>query len=68
MEIFNYLWFAFYGLISGVLAKTITPGKDSGGLIFTSILGICGSILGGYVFSLFGWQVDKGFSLSGLIP
>lgn len=68
MEILNYLWFAAYGLVAGVLAKTIIPGKDSGGLIFTSLLGICGSILGGYVFTLFGWKIDKGFSLNGLIP
>lgn len=68
MEVFNYLWFVLYGLIAGVLAKTVFPGKDEGGLFLTVALGICGSILGGLLFPLFGWPVDKGFSLNGLIP
>ncbi len=68
MEVFNYFWFFLYGLIAGVLAKTLAPERDQGGFIFTSILGILGSILGGFIFSFFGWTFEKGFSFSGLIP
>ena len=68
MEIFSYLWFAFYGLVAGVIAKTLMPGKDEGGLFLTIGLGICGSIIGGFVFNLLGYQALKGFSLRGLVP
>ncbi len=68
MEIFNYFGLALYGLTIGVLTKTITPGIDKGGFISTSILGVLGSILGGFIFSLLGWPFEKGFSLSGFIP
>ena len=37
------------GLIAGALAKLIMPGKDPGGIIMTIILGIGGSILGGWL-------------------
>ncbi len=68
MEIINYLWFALYGLIAGILAKTALPGRDEGGLILTMALGVSGSLVGGFLFSLLGWPANKGFSLEGLIP
>jgi uncharacterized membrane protein YeaQ/YmgE (transglycosylase-associated protein family) len=41
------------GLIAGVLAKWITPGKDPGGIIVTILIGIAGAIVGGFVVGLF---------------
>lgn len=58
----------FYGLIAGVLAKTVFPGRDPGGLLVTSLLGILGSMTGWWVFNLFGWSYAKGFSLKGILP
>ena len=40
-------WIIF-GLIAGILAKWIMPGKDGGGFIVTVILGIIGAVVGGY--------------------
>jgi uncharacterized membrane protein YeaQ/YmgE (transglycosylase-associated protein family) len=37
------------GLIAGVLAKLLMPGKDPGGIILTVLLGIGGAILGGFI-------------------
>lgn len=37
------------GLLVGVIAKAIMPGKDPGGIIVTILLGIAGSIIGHYV-------------------
>ncbi len=37
------------GLIGGVLAKLLMPGKDPGGIIITILLGIAGAVLGGFV-------------------
>ena len=59
-------WIIF-GLIAGALAKWIMPGKDSGGLILTSVLGIVGAFVGGFVGSLFGLGTTGGFSVMGLI-
>lgn len=40
------------GLVAGGLAKLIMPGKDPGGIIVTILLGIGGSILGGWLATL----------------
>lgn len=41
-------WIVF-GLIVGVVAKLIMPGRDPGGFIVTIVLGIVGALLGGFV-------------------
>lgn len=41
-------WIVF-GLIAGVIAKLIMPGKDPGGIIVTMLLGIAGSFVGGFL-------------------
>jgi len=40
------------GLVAGAIAKLIMPGKDPGGIIVTIILGIGGSVLGGWLATL----------------
>lgn len=37
------------GLIAGLIAKAIMPGKDPGGFIVTTLLGIVGAVLGGWI-------------------
>jgi uncharacterized membrane protein YeaQ/YmgE (transglycosylase-associated protein family) len=41
-------WILF-GLIVGVIAKLIMPGRDPGGIIVTMLLGIVGAVLGGFL-------------------
>lgn len=41
-------WIVF-GLIVGVLAKLVMPGKDPGGMIMTTLLGIVGAVIGGFI-------------------
>jgi uncharacterized membrane protein YeaQ/YmgE (transglycosylase-associated protein family) len=36
-------------LIVGALAKLVMPGRDPGGIIITMLLGIAGSLLGGFL-------------------
>jgi uncharacterized membrane protein YeaQ/YmgE (transglycosylase-associated protein family) len=45
----NILWWIVFGLIVGAVAKLIMPGRDSGGIIVTILLGIVGSLLGGWL-------------------
>lgn len=54
------------GLIVGVLAKWIMPGKDPGGFIVTILIGIAGAFIGGYIGSFLGFGTVMGFSLRGL--
>ena len=46
-------WIVF-GLIVGVLAKLLMPGKDPGGIIVTMALGIVGALVGGSIGRLLG--------------
>jgi uncharacterized membrane protein YeaQ/YmgE (transglycosylase-associated protein family) len=43
------LMWIIVGLIAGAVAKLIMPGKDPGGIIVTILVGIGGSILGGWL-------------------
>lgn len=56
------LWIAM-GLIVGVLAKFIMPGKDPGGIIITICLGIAGALVGGFIGNFFGIGNVTGFNL-----
>ena len=55
------------GLIVGVLAKFIMPGKDPGGIIITVLIGIAGSFVGGYIGSFLGFGPVTGFNLGSLL-
>ena len=41
-------WIVF-GLVVGIIAKLLMPGKDPGGFIVTMLLGIAGALLGGFI-------------------
>ena len=60
------IW-AVFGLIVGVLAKLIMPGNDPVGIVVTMLIGIAGSIVGGYlgrVMGLYGPGQYGGFFMS----
>ncbi len=38
-----------FGLIVGIIAKLLMPGRDPGGFIITILIGIAGALLAGYV-------------------
>jgi uncharacterized membrane protein YeaQ/YmgE (transglycosylase-associated protein family) len=46
------LLFVLFGLVVGFLARAILPGRQSMGLIMTAILGMVGSLLGGFLGSM----------------
>ncbi|MGX5089517.1 GlsB/YeaQ/YmgE family stress response membrane protein [Enterobacter sp. UPMP2052] len=51
-----------FGLIAGIIAKWIMPGKENVGIIFTIILGIVGAVAGGYISTFFGFGKVDGFN------
>lgn len=46
---FGILGWIVFGLIVGVIAKLLMPGRDPGGIIVTMLLGVVGALLGGFV-------------------
>lgn len=60
------LWIVF-GLIAGVVAKFLMPGRDPGGIIVTILLGIGGAIVGGFVATYFGFGGMNGFDIRSLV-
>ena len=47
------LWIVF-GLVVGVVAKFLMPGRDPGGFIVTIVLGVVGAMLGGWIGRVMG--------------
>jgi uncharacterized membrane protein YeaQ/YmgE (transglycosylase-associated protein family) len=47
-------WLIF-GLVVGIVAKFLMPGRDPGGFVVTAIIGIVGALLGGYIGRAVGW-------------
>jgi uncharacterized membrane protein YeaQ/YmgE (transglycosylase-associated protein family) len=52
----SWLWMFIVGLIVGIVAKFLMPGKDPGGFIVTAILGIAGMFLGGWLSQMLGFK------------
>ena len=55
MENYGILGWIVIGLLAGGLAKLLMPGKDPGGCIITSLLGIAGALLAGFLGRAVGW-------------
>ena len=52
------IWIVF-GLVVGVIAKLLMPGRDPGGFIVTTLLGIAGALLGGFIGRAMGFYADN---------
>ncbi|MFD2255683.1 GlsB/YeaQ/YmgE family stress response membrane protein [Luteolibacter algae] len=63
----GFLTWIGLGLVAGILAKIIIPGKDPGGWIITIILGIGGAFMGGWIGSFAGMGAADGLNLPSII-
>ena len=54
----SFLWMIIVGLIVGVIAKMLVPGRDPGGAIITILLGIAGSVIAGVLGRAVGWYAE----------
>lgn len=50
----SILWMIIIGLIAGAIAKLMMPGRDPGGIVATILLGIAGSLVGGFLANALG--------------
>lgn len=61
-------WILF-GLVVGIVAKLLMPGRDPGGFIVTTLLGVVGAVIGGFLgrsLGLYGPNEPAGFLMATL--
>jgi uncharacterized membrane protein YeaQ/YmgE (transglycosylase-associated protein family) len=46
------IWMIVVGLVAGLIARAIMPGKDAMGWVMTIVLGIIGSFVGGFLINV----------------
>jgi len=51
----NLILFLVFGLIVGALARFLVRGKDPRGWVFSMLIGVAGSFLGGFLGHALGW-------------
>jgi uncharacterized membrane protein YeaQ/YmgE (transglycosylase-associated protein family) len=64
---FGVLGWILFGLVVGVIAKLLMPGRDPGGMIVTVVLGIVGAVVGGFLgraLGFYGPNEPAGFLMS----
>ena len=55
------LWLLLVGLIAGLVARLVVPGRDPIGILGTILLGVVGSFIGGFLgYVLFDKDIDEG--------
>jgi len=65
MSIGTFVSWMLCGLIVGLIARLLVPGRLNMSLLFTMVLGIIGAIVGGFLYSLVQGVPSEPFSLSG---
>jgi uncharacterized membrane protein YeaQ/YmgE (transglycosylase-associated protein family) len=55
---FGLIGWLLFGLIAGVVAKLMMPGRDPGGWIVTMLLGMAGAALGGFLGRAAGFYTE----------
>jgi uncharacterized membrane protein YeaQ/YmgE (transglycosylase-associated protein family) len=51
----GFIWSIIIGFIAGVVAKFLMPGRDPGGFIITTLLGILGAVVATWLGQALGW-------------
>lgn len=54
----SILWVLLIGLLVGIVAKALMPGRDPGGFIITTLLGVAGAFLAHYIGQAAGWYTE----------
>jgi uncharacterized membrane protein YeaQ/YmgE (transglycosylase-associated protein family) len=66
-EILGWIAWIIFGLIAGVIAKFLMPGRDPGGFIVTIIIGILGAVVGGFIGTQLGLGGVDGFNIGSFV-
>jgi uncharacterized membrane protein YeaQ/YmgE (transglycosylase-associated protein family) len=54
----SILGWILFGLVVGILARFLMPGRDPGGFVVTIVLGVVGALLGGFLGRSVGWYQE----------
>src|SRR6478609_2413368 len=54
-EMLSFIGAIIIGLLAGLVAKLVMPGRDPGGIIVTILLGIAGALVATYLGQAVGW-------------
>jgi uncharacterized membrane protein YeaQ/YmgE (transglycosylase-associated protein family) len=64
----HIIWTIIIGFLAGLIAKLIMPGRDPGGFIITTLLGIIGAVVATYIGQAIGWyRAGQGAGFIGAI-
>ncbi|WP_326523271.1 GlsB/YeaQ/YmgE family stress response membrane protein [Sphingomonas sp.] len=61
----TFLGWLLIGLVAGLLAKLLVPGRDPGGFVVTVLIGIAGALLAGFVAEGAGVAIADGWTSYG---
>ncbi len=64
----SIIWTLIIGLLAGIIAKLLMPGRDPGGFIITILLGIAGAFLATWLGQAIGWyEAGEGAGFIGAV-
>ena len=64
----GFIWTLIIGLLAGIVAKLLMPGRDPGGFIITMLLGVAGAFVATYLGQAVGWyQAGQGAGFIGAV-
>jgi len=64
----SIVWTILVGFVVGLIARAVMPGEQKLGLILTTVLGVVGSLVAGYLGQAIGWyQAGQGAGFIGSI-
>jgi uncharacterized membrane protein YeaQ/YmgE (transglycosylase-associated protein family) len=64
----SIVWTILVGLVVGLIARAVMPGEQKMGFILTTVLGVAGSLVAGYLGQAIGWyQAGQGAGFIGSI-
>jgi len=54
----SLIWTILIGLVVGLIAKALMPGRDPGGFIVTALIGIAGAFVAGWIGRSMNWYAE----------
>jgi uncharacterized membrane protein YeaQ/YmgE (transglycosylase-associated protein family) len=67
-NLMGIIWTLIIGLLAGIVAKLLMPGRDPGGFIITMLLGVAGAFVATYLGQAVGWyQANQGAGFIGAV-
>jgi uncharacterized membrane protein YeaQ/YmgE (transglycosylase-associated protein family) len=59
----GFIGWIIFGMFVGLTARWLVPGASGGGIVMDVVVGIVGSVIGGWLYSLFGHTGVSGFNI-----